>query len=143
MINKEISDSRLNLNVYEFEKNEGLSVRLNDLIRSIKNQFDYIARMDSDDISVSNRFDNQIRYLIQNPNIDIVGGFVNEFGFNNGLIKYPLKNYSMRQYFAKRNPLAHVATMFRKSFFIKAGYYPTDTLLNEDSILWLNGFKSN
>lgn len=36
-------------------------------------QPDFIARMDSDDVSVAQRIETQINYFLRNPDIDIVG----------------------------------------------------------------------
>lgn len=46
----------------------------------------------------------------------------------------------MKCFFGKRNPLAHMSVIFRKSYFHKAGLYPVDTDKDEDTIFWLNGF---
>ena len=34
---------------------------------------DFIARMDSDDISVQERFEMQVNFFLKNPKVDIVG----------------------------------------------------------------------
>jgi len=36
-------------------------------------QADFIARMDSDDISVAQRIETQVNFLVRNPDIDIAG----------------------------------------------------------------------
>lgn len=38
-----------------------------------------IARMDSDDVSVSTRFEEQLKYFENKSGIDIVGGDITEF----------------------------------------------------------------
>ena len=44
----------------------------------------YIARMDADDISFNNRLKIQVSYLKTHPNIDVLGGAIQEFDdFNN------------------------------------------------------------
>ena len=35
--------------------------------------------MDSDDVSVPYRFEQQLKYFASNPNIDIIGGDITEF----------------------------------------------------------------
>jgi len=49
----------------------------------------------------------------------------------------------MKEGFGKRNPLAHMTVFFRKTFFEKAGLYPLDTNLDEDTMFWLNGFLNS
>jgi hypothetical protein len=49
----------------------------------------------------------------------------------------------MFEFFKKRVPIANVTSFFRKSFFEKAGLYPeSGHIANEDSLMWLKGFKS-
>lgn len=150
VINKEIYDSILNLNVHEFEKNEGLSVRLNDLIRSIKNQFDYIARMDSDDVSINDRIQKQVLYMEDHKEIDVLGGSiieVNASGEHLKEISYPQNNEEMISRFVKRSIMGHVTVMYRSSYFDKAGLYPVTlrkwnknvALPVEDTLMWLEG----
>ena len=101
--------------------------------------------MDADDICISDRFEKQIAYMKRCKNVDICGGYIEEMDENEkciGIIKYPLTHEEMKLFFAKRNPLAHMSVVFRKSYFHKAGLYPIDTDKDEDTIFWLNGFLS-
>ena len=129
-----------------FKENRGLTAVLNDLIEEGKKLNPlYIARMDADDICLSNRFEKQIIYMNNHKNIDICGGHIEEMDENKksiGVIRYPLSHDEMKCFFGKRNPLAHVSVIFRKSYFHKAGLYPVDTDKDEDTIFWLNGFLS-
>ena len=151
-INKELEMCLLKYEALEkvcitrFLENRGLAVVLNDLITLCRREgFDYIARMDADDICLSNRFEKQIIYMNNHKNIDICGGHIEEMDENKksiGVIRYPLSHDEMKCFFGKRNPLAHMSVIFRKSYFHKAGLYPVDTDKDEDTIFWLNGFLS-
>ena len=77
------------LHIISLKKNSGLGNALNSGLKDCK--YDYVARMDADDISEDDRFQLQHDFLINNPNIDVVGGFMYEFGYRNGLVKYPIK----------------------------------------------------
>lgn len=61
--------------------------------------------MDSDDISVSERFADQLSFLKEHPSIDLVGGAINEIdenGNNRGKItNYPCLPEECRDYFPK------------------------------------------
>lgn len=46
----------------------------------VNNEFDFIARMDADDISLEDRFQRQIDFFMANPELDVVGGLCQEFG---------------------------------------------------------------
>lgn len=128
-------------------ENKGLARSLNDLLAEVMPQgYEYIARMDADDISLPERFEKQLNYLKSHPEVDMVGGAINEInenGENRGKVtKYPCYPDDCRAFFAKRNPVAHPTVMFRRSFFEKAGWeYPTDFVRNEDTRLWHEGYK--
>ncbi len=128
------------------EENKGLAHCLNDMLAIVKPQgYEFIARMDADDISMPDRFEKQITFLQQHPQIDCVGGAINEIdesGCNRGkIIRYPCGSDECRAFFAKRNPVAHPSVMFRRSYFEKVGWqYPTEFVRNEDTMLWYKGY---
>lgn len=140
-----LEDSRVK--ILKRNYNKGLAHSLNELLDLVKcNRYEFIARMDADDISTLDRFEKQIAYLASNPSVDIVGGSINEIdaeGKDRGKItRYPCAPEECREFFAKRNPVAHPTVMFRRSFFDKTGWnYPTDFLRNEDTRLWHEGYK--
>lgn len=140
-----IYDSRIR--IIENKENKGLASILNDLLVLCKNEdYEYIARMDADDIAMPNRLEKQLAFLEQHPHVDMVGGAINEIdenGNNRGKVtKYPCSPDECRAFFAKRNPVAHPTVVFRRSFFEKAGWrYPTDFVRNEDTRLWHEGYK--
>lgn len=128
-------------------ENKGLAQSLNDLLAIVVPLgYEYIARMDADDISLPNRFEKQIEYLNKYKDIDCLGGAINEInevGKDRGKVtSYPCDPDDARRFFSKRNPVAHPTVMFRRSFFEKAGWeYPTDFVRNEDTRLWHEGYK--
>ncbi|MFR1054231.1 MAG: glycosyltransferase [[Clostridium] scindens] len=61
----------------KLEKNQGLGNALRVAVENSK--YEWIARMDSDDVSVPYRFEQQLKYFASNPNIDIIGGDITEF----------------------------------------------------------------
>lgn len=99
-----------------------------------------IARMDSDDVALSDRFEKQIAYLENNPLCDIVGGQITEFidDENNiiGRREVPCSHSNIISYIKSRCPFNHMAVTFRKSAVIKAGNYRT-WHYNEDYYLWI------
>jgi len=127
-------------------ENRGIPLSYNELFQEILNRgYNYIARMDADDIMVSNRIALQYQFMESNLEIDILGGFIEEFGdrfFYQKIVHYPLNHDDMFQLFAKRVPVANVTTFFRKSFFKKVGLYPVSSPTNEDTLLWMRGFQA-
>ena len=128
------------------EENRGIAISYNELFEEIlKRDYEYIARMDADDIMMPNRLELQYRFMEQHKKIDVVGGYIEEFGDDfeySKIVKYPLTHDEIFQFFSKRVPLANVTTLFRRSFFEKAGLYPITSPTNEDTLLWMNGFKA-
>ena len=145
LLDREKAEGRL---VYLGKRSEnlGLAASLNELLdRVMSAGYGYIARMDADDISLPDRFAKQSHYLEEHPDIDVVGGSIEEFTDDGGyrkIVRYPLEHEEMFRFFKKRVPLAHVTAMFRRSFFEKAGFYPTVAPTNEDTLLWMKGFAT-
>lgn len=136
------------IKIFYFEKNRGLAAVLNDLIRyALQGNINYMARMDADDICFPDRFEHQYNFLVAHPEVDVVGGWISEIDAQgrsrNKTIEYPLTTETCRAFFARRNPLAHPAVMFRRSFFDKVpGLYDKEYKRNQDTILWYEGFKN-
>lgn len=129
------------------EQNKGLAVSLNELIKEVLDKnYEYIFRMDADDISNSDRFLKQIEFMNKNRDIDICGTYIEEFGDDlkyKKLVKYPLTHEEIFKFFKKRVPLAHMTVCYRRSFFEKAGLYPeSGHIRNEDTLMWLKGFEN-
>lgn len=130
-----------------FKENRGLAIVLNDLLDiCFKKGYEFIARMDADDISKPERLEKQMEYLQEHPEIDVVGGAIEEIDENSEsrgkIIVYPETPDGCYKFFARRNPHAHPAVMFRKSFFDKAGCkYRPEYRQNQDTMLWLDGMK--
>lgn len=130
-----------------FKENRGLAIVLNDLLDiCFKKGYEFIARMDADDISKPERLEKQMEYLKEHPEIDVVGGAIEEIDENSEsrekIIVYPETPDDCYKFFARRNPHAHPAVMFRKSFFDKAGCkYRPEYRQNQDTMLWLDGMK--
>lgn len=128
-----------------FPENRGLAIVLNDLLDICFHEgYEYIARMDADDISFLDRFEKQMSFLHANPNIDVIGGAIEEINENSEsrgkIIIYPATPQDCYQFFSRRNPHAHPAVMFRKSFFDKAGCkYRPGYRQNQDTMLWYDG----
>lgn len=121
------------------ETNLGLTKSLNKGIKVAKGE--YIARMDSDDISLPDRFVHQIEYMDSHPEISVLGGAIQEFNDQDGIIgerHFPADTVSIRQYIHKASPVAHPAVMIRKSLFKEGVLYNENYRTTQDLALWFD-----
>ncbi len=120
-------------------ENKGLGNAL--AIGVVQCSYEIIARMDTDDICVSNRFEKQIKFLNSNPDIALVGSNVEEFNSIPGDLKryrkMPEQGVALKKYSRFRNPVNHPSVMFRKNKVLEAGNYNGDILLFEDFSLFI------
>jgi len=72
------NDDRIRL--FNFEQNQGIGPALTLGLSKVRGE--YIAKVDSDDISLPTRFEEEIKYLQENPEIDLVGSFMEYFPHN-------------------------------------------------------------
>lgn len=136
------SNTDVPIRVISLEVNRGLGPALNAAIEVAKGEF--LARMDSDDYSMPDRISSQIKFLIKHNEVDVVGCCM-EDNFANGeryILSMPLTHKDCVDAFSWRHPINHPTAVFRRRFFEKAGMYPVDARLDEDSLLWLAGMKS-
>lgn len=145
----ELLEPQPQVSVVWFPENRGLACVLNDLLDiCFKEEYEFIARMDADDISMIDRFEKQMAYLEKHPDIDVVGGAINEIDedgkYRNKTIIYPEGPEECRVFFSKRNPHAHPAVLFRKSFFnkLKGKKYRPEYRQNQDTMLWYDGMMA-
>lgn len=124
------------LRTFQFETNVQLGRALAKGVEMC--QHDLIARMDTDDIAVSDRFEKQYQYMMEHPEISALGGWMEEFndeGTYSRVKKMPECDAEIRKYAKYRNPLNHMTVMFRKEAVLQAGNYRHFPYL-EDYDLW-------
>ena len=105
----------------------------------------YIARMDTDDISLPERFEKQYNYLEKHLDIDVLGGAIQEFNSQEGNLcvrVFPLDNESAKKYICKGSPVAHPAAMIRKSLFLDGVNYNSNYRTSQDLALWFDVLAS-
>lgn len=131
---RSIKDHRIR--IVENGKNLGVAATLNRGIDMA--QGEYIARMDTDDISLPDRLARQIQFMDANPQIGISGGWIRYFG--NGLpytLHVPQTHDEIASYMLFENPICHVAVVMRKKM-IDENMLRYDDKFNrsEDFELW-------
>lgn len=126
------------MHIIRLEKNWGLGNALRLGVENAK--YDIIARMDSDDICMPDRFEKQLAYLEAHPECDIVGGQITEFIDTPdnivGKREVPCDNEAIYHYMRSRCALNHPTVMFKKKAVLDAGNYQ-DWFWNEDYYMWI------
>lgn len=126
------------LHVKKLEQNVGLGKALNEGLKYCSN--DWVFRMDTDDICAPDRFEKQIAFIQQNPDVVLFSGQVMEFDQEisdaNVLKAVPIGFEEIKKFAQKRCPFNHMTVAYRKSIIEKLGGYQHH-LYMEDYNLWL------
>lgn len=119
------------------ETNLGLIQTLNKGINEAEGQ--YLARMDSDDISLKTRFEKQIEFMDKNTDVGVLGTWWKTFPYDS-IVKHPSKNEEIKAFLRfQYSVLGHPTVMIRKSILdeYSLGYKEEDKHA-EDYGLWLS-----
>ena len=112
---------------------------------------DFVARMDSDDISVSQRIETQINFMLRNPTTDIVGSNILIFNdamrslTSSKIISHPTIDSLIKFNMLFHCCLAHPTVVFRMSTLAEKLRYNTqdpDVRAFEDYELWMRLIQS-
>ena len=107
---------------------------------------DYIARMDADDVAVPERLEKERNYLDTHSNVDVVGSNIAEFDSNlDEIIAYrnvPEDDEECKEMLKRRDPINHMAAMYRRTSVLKAGNYSTEMMSCEDTYLWTSFYAA-
>lgn len=132
------------LKIIELNENKGLGYALNEGLKYCS--YDWVARMDTDDICYSNRFEEQFSLIQEYPQVSFVGSLISEFEDTiDNIVSYrvlPEKHEDILLYAKTRCPLNHPTVIFRKQAVLDLGGYGH---FPEDYHLWvralMNGYK--
>jgi glycosyltransferase involved in cell wall biosynthesis len=135
-----IKDKRIRL----FRSNIGqLAYNLNLLADNAK--YDYLVRMDSDDVSITNRL-SIVKDFIEktNHNFDLIGSWVDCIDTNNNFLKTaktPVDQNDIYKNIAFGSPFVHPSVVMKKQWlFSLRGYL--GGFVSEDYDLWLRGVRN-
>lgn len=131
-------------NIVRLKENVGLGPALAIGVKECKNEF--IARMDSDDISVPERCEKELFMFDKDNSLDMVGSNIIEFTENiknvQAYRKLPELDSEIKKYMRRRNPFGHPSVMFKKSKVLEAGNFKSYYLC-EDYDMWIRMAKVN
>jgi GT2 family glycosyltransferase len=123
------------------QKNQGEPAAVNAAVKAA--QFEFIARIDSDDVMMPERIDLQLRYLIDHPEISILGTameMIDGAGHPLKNIDYPLtpEQCHAQLQTGTVGPIGNPSAMFRRSVFKKLRGYRNNFKKSAcDFDLWL------
>lgn len=118
-------------------ENKGLIDSLNEGIKKAKGK--YIVRMDADDISLPTRFEEQVKFMENNPDIGISGSAVIRFGENIKTVIWKLlkNNGAIKSELLFSSTFAHPSVIMNKKMIFKYNlFYDNQFLHAEDFELW-------
>ncbi|MGY0149805.1 glycosyltransferase [Edwardsiella tarda] len=138
--------TKLPIRVSKLVNNVGLGDALNRGLPLC--QHEIVARMDTDDICLPDRFEKQLIEFSADPDLIILGGSIFEFDeimrLQIGKRILPVKHDDIVAFSKIRSPFNHMTVMFKKSKILSVGGYQRH-LFMEDYNLWLRcihaGFK--
>ena len=125
------------LKLVELKANVGLSKALNQGLKQCR--FDWVARMDTDDVCKPERLALQAEFIEKNPNVDVLGSYaitIDETGAEKKLLKVPLGHNRIKK-FVWSCPMIHPTVCFRKDKILAlGGYNPEAGPRQDDYDLW-------
>lgn len=116
----------------------GLSKSLNVGLQAARGIF--IARFDADDVNMPSRFQRQMTFLKQHPEVDVVGSNIEITDENGNTIafrEYPAHHAEIARGMHLTATLANPTTMFRREAYDRMGGYHPEFKFAEDLELWL------
>lgn len=128
------ADKRIRL--VETVEKRGLIADLNQGLELAKGE--YIARMDCDDISLSNRLEKQVSFMENNPDVGVCGSWIQLIGENEGHIeKYPTEYQDVKANLLFYCAIAHPTVIMRRSLINEYNLkYNQQHMYAEDFGLW-------
>lgn len=129
------------------EKNLGLGLALNNGLKVCS--YEFVARMDTDDISKSDRCEKQLNCFEADSSLSIVGAWADEFYDDPNIIlstrNVPVEHKDIYEFAKRRSAFNHPVVMYRKSKVLSNHGY-SDLRRNQDVDLFgrmlFNGCKA-
>ncbi len=123
------------IKIIELPPGLGIAKALNVGISAAEGLF--IARMDADDIAYEWRFHEQVNYMIEHGDVDLIGTGVDAFWDHSGVYRSPLSYWAIRNEYLANNPFFHPTLMFRRRIVDNGLYrYDESYSFEEDYELW-------
>ena len=113
------------LKVVPLPQNVGLGKALNEGLKQCS--YNWVFRMDTDDICTSDRFEKQIKFIEQNSDVVLFGGQILEFDQNisdaNVLKAVPTTYEKIKKFAQNRCPFNHMTVAYKRDVILTLGGY--------------------
>jgi len=122
-------------------QNRRLPYRLNQIAAEAR--YDYVARMDADDLMSRDRIERQISILMTRPDLDLISTGVCSIS-NDGFVAgvrcaEQNRRLSLVDVLSGRSGIVHASVLARRSWFLR-NPYDTNQILTEDYELWVRAY---
>lgn len=129
------------LQIFHFERNRGLPSALNLMLDVVvrENRCEFVARMDADDISLPERIERQVEFMVAHPDVGLVGTWcteIDETGRELFLKRLPTAHAELIPFMAVRSPFIHPSVLARTSIFAGGIRYDPALRQAQDYDLW-------
>ena len=125
------------LTLVRLEKNGGLGAALNEGLKHCS--CDLVARMDTDDIALPDRFEKQLKAFADDKDLAVLGGAIREIDSETkeevSFRRLPQSDGEIKQFLKTRCPFNHMTVMFRKKAVLACDSYQPLYFM-EDYYLW-------
>jgi glycosyltransferase involved in cell wall biosynthesis len=104
---------------------------------------EYIARIDADDMFISDKLSKQMQYLDLHTEVDIMSSW-SVFYENTGLLRFwksPGSDLKIKEKLKYLNPINHSSVVCKRDIFLTLSGYDESLDINEDYDLWLRAGK--
>lgn len=131
---KSFDDERI---VYKKIEKVSFAAALNTGLKIAK--YDFIARMDADDISTPDRFEKQINFLVENPAVQVLSSGYALFREKNisHIYQLPVADKDIKEQLNYSSAICHAGSVFLKNHILNFGGYNENMDILEDIELWL------
>ena len=135
------------LNVVRLARNRGLGNALNEGLRRCKNEL--VARMDSDDISLPDRCEKQLKVFKNDSDLVMLGTSIKTFSEKGEGIVRPVKSdlTEIKHIMQRGSAFHHPTVMFKKNVVLACGGYDPLLIRRQDYDLFSkiihNGYKTS
>lgn len=133
-----LTDSRVQ--IIHHQESCGLARTLNQGLNTLSTK--YVARMDSDDIALPERFQLQMTFLARNPEVVVLGGQMKSLKTNRPLGRVPLNHEKIGYCLNWSNAFNHPTVVYDRKQILAAGSYSTEPGMIEDYELWTRLFPN-